>query len=333
MNSAQIRNAIFKILFYTGLGHILHFRNKRSGKIPILLFHRISPEPDPCWPPLHPDAFEHTIRLLSRHYAFCSLDELIGGNAGKNACCIAFDDGYLDFKEHAFPVLLKYKIPVTLFVPTNNIENNLPLWTNEADSFVRNLKKENENSSISIGNETVSLKLSSSKDLFRTATQVKDRLMSIEPGTRDKIISDLQNKYGQKRSDLKMLSWNDISDMQAKAPGLLNIQSHTHTHPFLPSLKPDRLEAEMENSRNHLEKKNLNKINAIAYPIGACNDNTLVFARKHYAHAFMVGEKLVELSQLQNNPEYLYRIPRFNISDNTGYEIFFRVNEFHRIFS
>lgn len=333
MTTAYIRNTIFKALYSTGLGHILHFRNKLRGKIPILLFHRISPDPDPCWPPLHPDVFERTIKLLSKHYAFRSLDDLISGRVEKNTCCIVFDDGYFDFKEHAFPVLLKYEVPITLFIPTNNIENNIPIWTNEMDSFVRNLKKEIENSSIVIGDEQVKLKLNSSKDLFRTATQIKNKLMRIAPGARNRIISELQRKHGQERCDLKMLAWADISEMRSKAHDLLNIQSHTHTHPFLPSLTPDEMEAEMKNSLDELSMKNINNINRIAYPIGAYDKNTLALAKKYYSQAFRVGEKSVEVKKLQNDPGYLYEIPRFNISDNTEYEIFFRINEFHRNFT
>ncbi len=40
------------------------------------------------------------------------------GNLKKNAVALTFDDAYLDFKTNALPILEKYNVPATVFVPT-----------------------------------------------------------------------------------------------------------------------------------------------------------------------------------------------------------------------
>lgn len=326
-----LRNIIFKFIYYSGLAHLLFTINKFNGKIPILLFHRVSPHPDACWPPLTPLQFEKIIKLLSRHYKFYSLDELLETTKGiqSNACCIVFDDGFYDFKEHAFPILVKNKVPVTLFLPTNNIDENRPLWTSEIDSIILYTKKQKENNVITIGKEKIALKLTSEKDLFNTSTTIKNTLLHFEELERNSIIGKLRIDLtaGEERN-YPMLSWADIHEMKAAYPQLLNIQSHTHTHPYLPTLKPDAIAMEFKNSLAVLNKQKLNPYNKIAYPVGGYDPKTIEAAKKYYAFGFKVENRLCTLKSLKNN-DYKYQIPRHNIHTSTPYETFIFANGFH----
>ena len=327
-----IRKLIFDILCYSGISYIIFFVNRLQGKIPIILFHRVSPNPDPCWPPLTPTEFERTIKFLSGYYKFYSLNQILDQNEKikSNACSIVFDDGFLDFKLHAFPVLDKYNIPVTLFIPTDNINHNRPIWTSEIDSIVKATDIKMDKYIFQIGNKSVQLKLKTHRQLFQTAYEIKNLMLVVEPLERNRYIQKL-------RADLKieneeshpMLSWEDINVMKAERPDLLNIQSHSHSHPYLPSLDKDAMNKELKESAQILNAKKNNPCTEIAYPIGGYNTKTLELVKKYYSFGYKVGNESLVLKKLNSHSEYKYEIPRFNIHTSHPEETFLFVNGFH----
>ena len=110
----------------------------------------------------------------------------------------------------------------------------------------------------------------------------------------------------------------------------VDFQSHSVTHPMMTSLDNNELKTEFENSKIDLEKELKNKISYFSYPIGDYNDHVAEIAKKYYTAAFAVGDQLVETKKI-NTPSYRYELPRINITDNSIYEIFFRINGFHSL--
>jgi peptidoglycan/xylan/chitin deacetylase (PgdA/CDA1 family) len=331
-----MRKIIFTFLYNLRIAHLLLTLNRSNGKIPIALFHRISPDPDPCWPPMTPELFEKTISLLAKHYQFYSLEDILNPKTKKrkNPCCIVFDDGLYDFKLYALPILVKYNVPCTLFVTTNNIENNIPIWTSNIDKIILNAEKSNENKSIFIKKEKVTIKLNSEQNLFNTATHIKNILMSYGQETRDEEIEKLTKYLGNTKGiNHPMLSWNDIQDIKLKYADIVNIQSHSHTHPYFPSSQIEEIETESEISLNILKSKNLNSIDKIAYPFGAYDLKTIEIVKKYYSYAFKAGNTQMNLNAIKTEVDWKYKIPRINIHDNSSYEILFRINGFHKLFS
>lgn len=91
-----------------------------------------------------PESFEKQLRYLKKHkYRVIPLDEMIELNRSAKdltgTVSLTFDDGYLDFYVTAFPLLKKYALPATLFVPTGLInkpdlksgQNWIPMMTIE----------------------------------------------------------------------------------------------------------------------------------------------------------------------------------------------------------
>ena len=328
-----LRKIIFSIIYYSGFGYLLYKINKLYNKAPIILFHRITPEKNACWPPMHPGIFENTIRLLSKYYKFCSLDDFLNhkGLKKKNMCCIVFDDGYYDFKQYALPVLVKYKVPVTLFIPTESMDTN-KIWNSEIDAIILQTEKSKNGKYVDIEGKRVDLNLNSEKDLFHTASAIKIILMNFEAEKRNILIQNLRAGLINNNIEIpRMLSWQEISEMKLENPELINIQSHTHTHAFLPPLNNNSIESEIEISKRILENKKINPIDKIAYPIGGYDENVISKTKKHYAYAFAANNQLVDLISLNTKTDYKYHIPRINISDNTSNEVFLRINGFHKL--
>ena len=287
-----IRTLIFNILYYLGFAHLLFYNNRAKKRIPIILFHRVSPKPSPCWPPLTPKEFEQTIKLLYKYYTFYSLDDILNPSIKKkrNAACIVFDDGYCDFKEYAFPVLVKYKTPTTLFIPTHNIDKQEPLWTSIIDDILTHAEQTYHKTDFKIFNQTVTLLLSSNKELFTTANAVKNILYEYSYVERDFVIERLKNQLNLRNQipHEPMLSWEEIAEMKKKYPELLNIQSHTHTHPYLPSLNEIEIENELLKSYKILSEQKFNSTDKIAYPMGGFSKLVLEKTAQHYKFGFAV---------------------------------------------
>lgn len=111
------------------------------GKVAILAYHRVVTadyiQQNYIEPGMYVlrDVFEMQIRWLVEHYDVISFSELLdkwhtGTWDPKQAYCVlTFDDGWLDNYGHAFPILKKYEVPATIFLPTKYIGSNEWFWT------------------------------------------------------------------------------------------------------------------------------------------------------------------------------------------------------------
>ncbi len=101
--------------------------------VPVLMYHRIDNldeneqrSPLLCDLTVSPADFERQVKFLVENgYSVLLASEVEravqeGRELPEKAVCITLDDGYKDNFEQAFPVLLKYKVPATVFLVTNN---------------------------------------------------------------------------------------------------------------------------------------------------------------------------------------------------------------------
>ncbi len=123
-----------KKLYYSGLSAIQadKFRQrmlKRQNKIAVLDLHRVSPENNSFWSPLHPQIFEELLRFLQKNFEVCLFEDLNAvENPSKPLAVLSFDDGYYDFIEYALPLLKKYKMRVNMNIIPQCAESGKPIW-------------------------------------------------------------------------------------------------------------------------------------------------------------------------------------------------------------
>ena len=85
------------------------------------------------------------------------------------------------------------------------------------------------------------------------------------------------NRWDPEERQERLLSRTQILDMHASG---FEMQSHTRTHPRLPTLSPARLREELAGSRLALEELVQTPVTAIAYPWGEFDDVTVAAARE-----------------------------------------------------
>jgi peptidoglycan/xylan/chitin deacetylase (PgdA/CDA1 family) len=130
-------------VYWSGLGYGFEAMTRPKGAI-ILMYHSIAPEDAAVAidPPnrMSPQAFEKQMAFLHEHRHVVSMSDLVaqldaGETPPAGTVCITFDDGYLDNLTTAAPILDKYRLPATLFLPTGYIDRAETQWADVLHCF------------------------------------------------------------------------------------------------------------------------------------------------------------------------------------------------------
>ena len=96
-----------------------------------------------------------------------------------------------------------------------------------------------------------------------------------------------------------------LKEMQKS--GLVDIQSHTVTHPYLADLSYEKQKQELSESRRHLKEEYGIESNTICYPFGSRNENTVSLAKEIGYTYGLDMDGGVYYTNIHTN---LYKIPR-----------------------
>ncbi|TND09353.1 MAG: glycosyl transferase family protein [Bacteroidetes bacterium] len=324
----RFRGVLFSALHKMRIGNIMLKRNRKKGRIPILLFHRITPEFDYLYPPLPPDFFYRLLQFLSKYYRFISLDDLLHRPADENrdAACIVFDDGFSDFRHFALPVLQELNVPTTLFLPAANIRNQEVIWTSQLDNAISNTQL--QELTIQIGGPESTFDLRTSPARLLSARKIRMLLLRLPNEEFETSFARVKEMLGYRVNlDTTLLTVEQLQQVKS----MVKIQSHTLTHRYLPSLSEAEIERELSESQKQLQDTFGEQVTCLSYPIGGYNEATKKLASKYYTASFAVNNRGVELGRLQDTG-YRQELPRFNVHNKNLYEVFFRINGFHRLF-
>lgn len=127
----------------------------------ILTYHSISDGDSPLKIP--PALFAEQMEWLARKAKGIELGGLLEGDydmLDARSVVLTFDDGYADFYTHAAPILLKHKLPATVFLPTafvgrTNAWPGQPAWVKEEPLMNWEQIKELAQAGINFGSHTV----------------------------------------------------------------------------------------------------------------------------------------------------------------------------------
>lgn len=129
----------------TGLAS-LYVRLRKVTGTTILNFHSVAGRDEVRWvdPRYHlePRVFERQMRFLSARRSPVSLSRLVesleqGKDLPPRTVVVTLDDGYLDHLTVAAPILAKYRIPATFFVPTGYVTRDENQWVDRLFSAFR----------------------------------------------------------------------------------------------------------------------------------------------------------------------------------------------------
>ncbi|MFT3978944.1 MAG: polysaccharide deacetylase family protein [Ferruginibacter sp.] len=269
-----------------------------DNSIKVFLFHRVSPETDPLWQPMHPARFEQVIRIIQKLYAIIPLEEYLRGNIvlkkGKKYAAIGFDDGYKDFTKYALPVLQKHDIQSSMYIVTDCANTGLPPWTYQVDYLFNNSRKTLIKDGVQYRRQN--------------ATVLKNRMKEMPNEKRKELLVEIMDQLDDVTlpADL-MMDWRDIEEAHNAG---VEIGSHTSSHPVLSSIdNSSDLQYEMQSSFDTLKARLDKPPYAISYPNGRYNEKVMDFAvRAGYKAGLALHQKTYRTSR-----DAAFEIPRIEL--------------------
>jgi len=95
----------------------------------ILVYHAVCEDrefPSDSRTNIPPGLFERQIDYIGRNFVCKSLGELPAkkSSSGRQPLAVTFDDGYADTYEVAYPLLMKYRVPVTFFLTVSQLDRD-----------------------------------------------------------------------------------------------------------------------------------------------------------------------------------------------------------------
>jgi peptidoglycan/xylan/chitin deacetylase (PgdA/CDA1 family) len=256
----------------------LHARWRRS--LLVLAYHRVLPlEHGDASYPFDPDLisatpaqFEWQMEYLRRNFNPVSLQDVVAhlddaAPLPEAAVAVTFDDGFSDTYSHAFPVLVRHRIPATVFVTTGYIDSGEPFWFEIAAYLALraepgSLELEECGQALPTGDSATERRRS-----LRTLQAV---LKTLPNARRTQVISSWARRFASEVEPgalelSRPLSWTQVREMAAAGIGF---GSHSVTHPNLAHLGDADLDSELAVSKTVLEGRLQRPVDALAYPIG-----------------------------------------------------------------
>jgi len=127
------------------------------------------------------------------------------------------------------------------------------------------------------------------------------------------VISDFIGRSNRlSQSDLKMMADS----------GLISIQSHTATHPYLTQIK--NYGYELKESKDKIQRITGKPVIALAYPYGIFNDKVVAETKKYYLFGLTTTPELFSKKGIKDE---LYLLPRIYIKYSTTLDDFAKIVE------
>jgi peptidoglycan/xylan/chitin deacetylase (PgdA/CDA1 family) len=237
----------------------------------ILTYHRVNDDHDPFLPAMPTAVFAARIAHIARHYRVLAVEDLVErvrqGTAPRNALALTFDDGYRDNLSHAAPILAQHGLPATIFLATGYIGTpDVPWFDRVALAF-----KLSRNGEITLP-DCQSLQLKTEGDRLGSLELALGWLKALPDEERrravERLVADLQPRRLE-RPKRVMLTWEEVDALRGLG---FSVGAHTMTHPILSRMTPERARAEIQGSKDAIERTLGVPVRAFAYPNGGPED-------------------------------------------------------------
>lgn len=204
------------------------------------------------------------LRWLSQFADFVTLDEVLRpGRATRWKVAVTLDDGYRNNISLALPVFKQFGVPLTWFVATKYVEDDLLPWWDLVDFVAR---KTQHTLTIQTGKSQYSFDLSDEED--RTCFRLRCRrwFQKADPDTASHVRHQIENSIPNGPPSNAFASRQQI--VEASRSPLVSLGGHTVSHPNLGRLSASDIRHEVREGKKQLESWTGDSIRWFAYPYG-----------------------------------------------------------------
>jgi peptidoglycan/xylan/chitin deacetylase (PgdA/CDA1 family) len=167
---------------------------------------------------LAPESFDRHCAWLARNRTVVSLSALVqclrgGGRPEPGTVVITFDGGYLDNLHIAAPILARHRLPATLFVPTDSIEDGSPYWGDRLYTAFRMSRRKK----LELRGKCFDLK--KRREELAAYQSLTSMLMACDGAARGERLDDIEHRLGAAvRLPRLTLGWDEARGMHDKSP-------------------------------------------------------------------------------------------------------------------
>ena len=235
------------------------------GRLSVLIFHRIMPEPD-LLAPDEPDArqFDQMIGWMKSWFNVLPLDEAVArlkeGRLPSRAASISFDDGYADNCTVAMPVLQRHGLSATFFIATSYLGGGR-MWNDSLTETVRRAGAELDLRHLDLGVHRTGSVAEKRQAIQALLGRVKYQAFA----QRLETAAALAKCVDAPLPDDLMMSPEQVRLMRRSG---MTIGAHTRNHPILKGLPAEVVRDEIRGSRDDLEGLLGERVGLLAYPNG-----------------------------------------------------------------
>ena len=259
--STLVKEVILVALQILGMNQLCKFLTRRRPKI--VMFHKVYPEGmrDRYSHYISTDLLDDILSYANKNYNVFTLGGLIQyyerhGVYPRNALVFTFDDGFKSVIDCVLPILEKYTIPATVFVCPGLVNEKTTIWPEKIYDAYENGALGN----IPYGDlQTLISKLKTMDGCQRNLEF-------------NRLAGENYNVHGSfyTGSNRKLLTWDEIRKLDSS--GLVEIGSHSLTHPILSTEAADVAMREIIESREIIEHELGREIVSFCYPNGQEDD-------------------------------------------------------------
>jgi peptidoglycan/xylan/chitin deacetylase (PgdA/CDA1 family) len=265
-----------KILFAVkSLGGFWLTRKLIRNKTLILAYHGFELVDETSFRPklfIKSSTFKQRLRYIQEHCNVIKLEDIGNRNKPRNSVVITIDDGWASTLTLASPLLNSFNFPYTVYLTTENVLNNSPIYHILLDYILMK----------SIGKE-ICLRLSNDEEVntiinLENVTELKDKIeLAREESSDTELLSKIAKNLElniDKLIGTKALSLLSVDEVKELADLGADIQLHTHSHHT--HLNDDAaFNAEIIENQRHIE--NIVGIKPLhhCYPSGSYNHKSI----------------------------------------------------------
>jgi peptidoglycan/xylan/chitin deacetylase (PgdA/CDA1 family) len=276
--------------------------------------------------------FDMHLKFLKNNYSIVNFDQIKKdsyNNIDKDLCIITFDDGWKNFYEIAYPILLKHEVPATVFLTTNFIDRLPWNWEEELRYF---LSKIYELSLIHGATNSVfnflgkyNLQGLLHVKMYKFGFYLLDLFKAFNKNDQyylSSLIYDCRKFLSNVNIDLfPFLSWENIVEMSKHG---ISFGAHSLSHPNLVTCDKNIVHKEILGSKIRIQEKLGTTINLFAYPYGKYNQkikeivssNGFEIACSTKSGFIDQNSDFLELNRINIHSNVADNIPMFNARIN-----------------
>jgi peptidoglycan/xylan/chitin deacetylase (PgdA/CDA1 family) len=222
------------------------------------------------------DLFDAQMALLRERFELVNASQLSKarseGRLRRNMVAVTIDDGYEDFIHYALPILTRYRIPATLYVTSEFIDQRLWLWPDLLRYAIENSSKDAIECELSGQRRAIDLRTPSARE--QAWHTLADHALTLPTNDAQQFLRTVTGELKTSVPDtptapFRALTWDQLREV---ARAGIEVGGHTCTHPLLTQCTESQIASEVGASKHDLESQLQVSVTSIAYPHGICDD-------------------------------------------------------------